>query len=137
QPGIMPLHGRSILNSGLLVKVADFTACGGYDERVRVDFADFAFINRFRQRCPEVMVLDLACRHGFSNLGRVPMEAALRRYAGYCRDGRAAAATPLLRLSHAFLVLRRCLVLALRYGSFRFLTALPAYFFHGSRTGSP
>lgn len=133
-PGTMALSGRSILNSGLLVQLAAFEACGGYDERVRVDFADFAFMNRFRRRYPEVVVLDLVCRHGFSNLETVDMEAALRRFAGYCRDGRAAAATTLLQLTHAFLVLRRCMVLTLRYGSLRFLAKLPAYFFPGQRT---
>jgi GT2 family glycosyltransferase len=132
-PGTMNLSGRSVLNSGLLMRLADFEASGGYDERVRVDFADFAFINRFRLRYSEVMVLDLVCRHGFSNLETPEMEAALHRYAGYCQDGRAAAVTLLLLLTHGFLVLRRAMVLTLRYGSLRFLSKLPTYFSPGQR----
>lgn len=133
-PGAMSLRGRSVLNSGLLVELAAFAACGGYDERVRVDFADFAFINRFRRHYQEVVVLDLVCRHGYSNLETVDLEASLRRFVGYCRDGRAAATSPLLLLTHAFLVLRRCIVLTLRYGTPRFLARLPAYFFPERRT---
>jgi GT2 family glycosyltransferase len=127
-PGEFSLAGRSVLNSGLLVRRAAFEACGGYDERVQVDFADFAFVNRVRRKYPCITVLDLVCRHGFSNLESVPLESARRRFAGYCRDGRAAAVTPLLLFSHAFLVLRRCAVLTLRYRSLCFFTKLLAYF---------
>jgi glycosyltransferase involved in cell wall biosynthesis len=133
-PGSMRLHGRSILNSGLMVQVEAFEKCGGYDERVRVDFADFVFMNRFRRHYCEVMVLDLVCLHGFSNLETVDSDVALRRFTGYCRDGRAAAVTSLLQVTHAFLVMRRCLVLSLRYRSCRFLSRLPAYFSPGQRT---
>ncbi len=126
--GALALTNRAVFNSGILVQLAAFEACGGYDERVRVDFADFAFMNRFRQRYQEVMVLDLICEHGFSNLEEITIEAALGRFNNYCLDGRAAAATPLLKLTHALLVLRRSLVLTLRYGSCRFLAKLPLYF---------
>lgn len=131
--GSMRLEGRSVLNSGLLVALAAFEAVGGYDENVRVDFADFTFLNRFRRLFSEINVVDMACRHGFSNLEMVPLDAALRRFSGYCRDGRAAAITPLLILTHAFLVLRRCAVLTLRYGSIRFLPELSKYFSKGSK----
>lgn len=133
QPGSLVLHNRAVLNSGLLVQLAAFELCGGYDERVRVDFADFAFINRFRYRYSKIDVLDLVCQHGFSNLEIVPLDSALRRFSDYCRDGRAAAATPLLKITHAFLVLRRCVVLTLRYNSVRFLARLPAYFSSNQR----
>lgn len=132
-PGALILHNRSVLNSGLLVQLAAFEVCGGYDERVRVDFADFAFMNRFRCRYPKIHVLNLVCKHGFSNLETVQIETALRRFSDYCRDGRSAAATTLFNLTHAFLVLRRCAVLTLRYSSVRFLAKLPTYFSSGQR----
>lgn len=136
-PGVLSLSGRTVLNSGLLVRLAAFEACGGYDEGVRVDFADFAFMNRFRRLWPEITLLELVCRHGFSNQECVEESVAFRRFVGYCRDGRAAAATPLLLFTHLFLVLRRCVVLTLRYRSPRFLAALPVWLFPDRGTPVP
>lgn len=133
-PGSMSLEGRALLNSGILVRLDAFDKSGGYDEQVRVDFADFAFINRFRRHYKDVVVLDLVCQHGFSNMETVPVAAALSRFSGYCRDGRAAAVTPLLWFSHAFLVLRRCMVLMRRYRALAFLALLKNYFSPGQRT---
>jgi rhamnosyltransferase len=124
QAGELPLAGKGVLNSGMLVRLDAFTACGGYDERVRLDFADFVFLNRFRSRYDRAWLLDLDCGHGFSDSEEQDEAAALARFAGFCRDARAAATTPLLRVTHRFLALRRCLRLTCRYRTPGFLRQL-------------
>ena len=122
--GELPLAGRGVLNSGMLVRLDAFVACGGYDERVRLDFADFVFLNRLRKHHDRGWLLDLDCGHGFSDSEARDEAAALTRFAGFCRDARAAATTPLLAAAHLFLALRRSLVLTWRYRTTAFVRQL-------------
>jgi hypothetical protein len=124
QAGEFPLAGRGILSSGMLVQLDPFLACGGYDEQVRLDFADFAFIDRLRRSHDRAWLLDLDCVHSFSGDEDAGESAALDRFAMFCRDGRAAARTPIYRISHLFLAIRRCLRLTIRYKTARFFGVL-------------
>lgn len=65
--GLHSLFNYSPVNSGIMVSVRAFTAVGGYNSRVRLDFSDFQFIERFRKIYPEFYVLDVYCTQNFSN----------------------------------------------------------------------
>jgi GT2 family glycosyltransferase len=124
ESGMLPLNHRAVLNSGLLVRADLFQQAGGYDERVRLDFADFAFLNRCRKWCQEILVLPLKCAHGFSDLDNNDPDRALRRFAWYCEGGRCSMTSPLLTVSLGGIMLVRCLRLTLRFRSLQFLATL-------------
>lgn len=119
--GPMRLKGRSILNSGMLIRLDAFEAIGGFDERIPLDFADHDFCRRFAQRFGEAYILDMACTHGFSDREDTPLASALGRFAFFCQGARNSIRTPLDRLSYPAAVLVRCLVLSFRYRTVRFL----------------
>ena len=56
-----------IINSGMLIKVADFIKAGGYKEDVSLDFSDFQFIERLKRVTKNFIVLNIECIQDFSN----------------------------------------------------------------------
>src|SRR5690606_3747179 len=61
------LYKVSPVNSGMLISVKEFFAVGGYNEKVKLDFSDFQFIERFRKKNEFFYVVNLICNQDFSN----------------------------------------------------------------------
>lgn len=117
---IAPLRGYRFINSGLFVRQSAFSAAGGYDERIPLDFSDISFGNRLEKLTDHVVVLDVSLRHSFSDNERIHVEEALARFRHYC-----AAALLMAKVSGSvflrFNVLARGFSLAIRYRDHRFL----------------
>ena len=64
-PGIHSLKRTGPVNSGLCISLEGFWNVGGYNEKVRVDGADFQFIERFKRFDDKYYVLDI---YAFQNL---------------------------------------------------------------------
>lgn len=64
--GIYQLKKYDIINSGMLIRVAEFISSGGYKEDVKLDFSDFQFIERLRKKVNSVVVLSINCIQDFS-----------------------------------------------------------------------
>ena len=118
-PGIQPLAGLHVLNSGLLVQVDLFDRAGGYDSDIRLDFSDFAFLYRVEQETDRICILDLVLDHGLSSHDRDPVRVA-NRFVAYCEG-----AIQYGKLTRDWKVYRtmllRSLRLSLRFKSPRFL----------------
>jgi rhamnosyltransferase len=130
--GVQPFEGKAVLNSGMLVSTAAFARSGGFNERIRLDFADFAFNNRLRQQYDTFSVLPLECGHGFSGADKRDMEGALQRFSLYCEGARNSIGTLSSAVSYAAIVLVRCIRLTFRFRSMRFLAAYWRHFVKGS-----
>ncbi len=117
---IAPLRPYRFINSGLFVRQSAFSAAGGYDERIRLDFSDISFGNRLEKVTDHFVVLDVSLQHSFSDNEHLYVEDALARFRNYC-----AAALLMAKASgSAFLrfnVLARGCSLAIRYRDHRFL----------------
>jgi glycosyltransferase involved in cell wall biosynthesis len=122
--GRMQLDGRGILNSGMLVDLDAFEAVGGFDERIPLDFADHDFCRRFAIRFGESLIIDLACKHGFSNREESTIESALVRYALFCRGARQSIRSFPDMVARPVVAICRCLVLTGRYRTCRFIPVL-------------
>jgi len=120
-PGVHQFIGKAILNSGMLVRTEVFEQCGGYDERIKVDFADFAFNNRLRRCCDSFYLLPLQCDHGFSGSEKGTLDAALDRFALFRQGATASSATVADSILYGLVVFKRALRLTLRFRSFCFL----------------
>ncbi len=67
QYGIHHLDSYVPVNSGLCIKLESFFKAGGYNEKIKVDGADFQFLERFkRQVSKDFYVLDLEIIQDFS-----------------------------------------------------------------------
>ena len=85
--GVHGFKGISPVNSGIMIALDAYTAVGGYDEKVRLDFSDFMFIERFRKRFSEFYVVDVVGVQAFSdeemNVGKLN-----DRFGWYCEGAR-------------------------------------------------
>ena len=83
KPGIYSLKNKSALNSGLLVNVSSYLLVGGYNEKIKLYFSDFDFINRFRTIVNQVVVIDLVCWHSLSDIDKTDLLSAISRFRHY------------------------------------------------------
>ena len=84
-PGIYSLYKYSPVNSGVLISLALFDKAGGYNERVKVDFCDFQFMERVRKVSPNIVVIDATAGQDFSN-DEPSIEKQQRRFKIYLAD---------------------------------------------------
>ena len=131
--GVHAFQGRAVLNSGMLVAVDAFARCSGFDERIGLDFADFAFNNRLRRFYDKFCVLPMECSHGFSGAEDAEIDAVLQRFRLYCEGGRRSIDGVSAAICLALVVLVRSLRLTFRFRSLRFLAAYLRHFAGGSR----
>lgn len=82
---ITPLEGLSLLNSGILIDINIFREVGGYDERLKMDFTDFEFMDRYRKIRNTFSVIDTVGIHGFSGF-QDEVDASLSRFNRYCQS---------------------------------------------------
>lgn len=83
--GITDLKNLSLLNSGMLISTNAFQEAGGYDERLKMDFTDFEFMDRYRKMSTHFFLIDTVGIHGFSGF-QDEMEASLVRFDRYCQS---------------------------------------------------
>lgn len=126
-PGIYDLHQYESINSGLCVTLKAFHAAGGYNDAVRLDFADFQFQNRLRQVDSRLLVLPFIAVQDFSNEQRDASVLYTRfklylESASHCRFH-----STREKLTHHLAVVRHTLALSLRTRKICFLTT---YFTH-------
>jgi len=86
--GVQSLFKTSPINSGLCVNIRTFFEVGGYNEKVRVDGADFQFIERFRLIHKNYFVVDIV---GYQNLSlfETNIDKLIVRYKIFLRDASA------------------------------------------------
>jgi GT2 family glycosyltransferase len=65
--GILSLKTYGAINSGLLINVRSYLQCGGYNEKVYLDFSDFQFLERFSKYNNVFMASDIEVEQCFSN----------------------------------------------------------------------
>lgn len=81
-PGIYSLRKYSPVNSGLAIDLAAFNHVGGYLEKVKLDFADFQFIERLRRKYTKFCLIDSTAIQDFSN-DDLNVEKAIFRFKIY------------------------------------------------------
>lgn len=86
-----PLTGRillreaAVINSGMMVNVEAFRKCGGYNEKVFLDFSDYQFIDRLSRNVEYGIVTDEVVTQGFSRMDD-DKETGLMRFRLFCRS---------------------------------------------------
>ena len=86
-PGIHSFDRLSPVNSGIVVGVDAFYKAGGYNIKVKLDFSDFQFIERFRKIYPSFYVLDVKCQQDFSD-DEVSFSVQQVRFGFFCEGAR-------------------------------------------------
>nr|WP_279342344.1 hypothetical protein [Geotalea sp. SG265] len=121
-PGWHSFKGKAVVNSGMLVSADLFERCGGFDERIRLDFADFAFNKRLRRHIDGFYVLPFQCSHGFSGRERLSCAAALQRFELFCEGARNSIDGYADAVLYRLVMLKRCFRLTVQFRSLAFLS---------------
>lgn len=131
-PGDIELARYGLVNSGCCIPVARYFEAGGYDERLRLDFADYQFQSRFRLVCPLARVLPQVAVQNFSGDCTDP-QRVMQRYHLYLSDARRCRfATFSERFVHTVGVIRHAVALTVRMRSLRYLAQLFTRYFFSS-----
>ncbi|MHC4583720.1 MAG: glycosyltransferase [Planctomycetota bacterium] len=120
EPGIYNCERKSLINSGMLISVDAFEKTGGYNENIRLDFADHSFIGKYKAIYNRFAVIDLRCFQDFSSDRQLTISSALIRFAFYCEGARNKAVNKLDYLVLMLVVLFRSGKLSLKYMSLKF-----------------
>lgn len=65
--GINSLQQISPLNSGMLIDLDAFTLSGGYNEKIKLDFSDFQFIERLKKNFDQFCIINVISLQEFSD----------------------------------------------------------------------
>jgi len=120
---VLELQDFLFHNSGLLVATQAFERAGGYDENLRLDFSDLAFVHRLRLHDKEFAIANFSCTHRLATSGAAPLDERLLRFESYVRSAkyfkRKYATTDRFLLPR---ILLRSIKLCLQYRTFKFMT---------------
>ncbi|MCI7274537.1 hypothetical protein MR642_09640 [bacterium] len=120
--GEYSLYSHAVINSGCCIPVGLFEQAGGYDPRVRLDFADFQFQLRVRAIRPRLLVLDVVAEQDFSN-DVVDVRALRSRFKLYLESALHFRSDSVKgKLKHHYAVFHHTLSLFFRTRSLSFLT---------------
>lgn len=119
--GIHSLQRLSPVNSGMLVDVSAFFEAGGYNQKVKLDFSDFQFIERFRKRYSNFFVMDVDCYQDFSD-DEVSLTSQANRFGYYCEGARYIEKNGFWDWSqYSLVVFLRAFKLVIKYKDLRFI----------------
>lgn len=83
--GEIELKKYAVINSGILVTTDSFLSCGGYNNKVFLDFSDFQFIERFEKLYKIAYVSDIICQQDFSDINDSHSKK-LMRFEMFCKS---------------------------------------------------
>jgi GT2 family glycosyltransferase len=119
--GILSLHNTTPANSGMLIKTTRFFEAGGYDERLKVDFCDFAFFNKVRVLDDRYCIIDSIAFQSFSN-EETDKEKLLARFRIYLDDATNYSCEGFLsKIGLFYSVLKHSVALSVRTNSLSFV----------------
>jgi len=120
QPGIHSLKKLALLNSGMLIAKDAFEKSGGYNEKIRLDFADFEFLERFRKYHPDFSLVDYCCQHRFASISNKNQQEIMNRYKYLCHSAIHFSKSSTDYFKLMFWTLLRGVILSLKYKNFIF-----------------
>lgn len=81
--GLNSFKNKSLLNSGLLIDTQMYHEVGGYNEKIKLDFSDFYFINKFQEKQANFILTEVKCVHDLSS-SEIDLKKQLLRFNYYC-----------------------------------------------------
>jgi GT2 family glycosyltransferase len=85
EPGVYSFSDTAPVNSGICVNLDAFFAVGGYNENIRLDGADYQFIERFKKKHENYLVLDIRFHQDFSLFDR-DETSLINRFSLFLKD---------------------------------------------------
>ena len=115
--GTINLNKFSIINSGLCVSVDAFYKCGGYNEKVFLDYSDHEFLRRFKRYYSKAFILSNILYQNFS-AKTDNKEKSFLRLSLFCQSIQGCERYGIFdNLCYSFVILKRACSLAISFRS--------------------
>lgn len=121
--GVYSLKDYLPVNSGACLRLSAFDAVGGYNPKIRLDFADFDFFSRMAEVSEVFYLVNSTAYQAFSN-EETQVDKLFRRYQFYLEGAHEAKLNKLISTSVKIETLRHTLALSWRTRSMAFLIYL-------------
>lgn len=127
QPGFHSFQKYSPLNSGICISVNTFVLTGGYNELVKLDYSDFAFVKKLKKVVDGFFVIPIKVSHNLSSAEKQTADKAEIRFKYFCEGALQTCESFTDRLMATILLIQRGVKLSLMYNKkVFFLTAANA-----------
>ncbi|WP_270795471.1 glycosyltransferase [Aeromonas sp. QDB11] len=120
------LSQHSVINSGLMIPLSLFNTVGGYNEKIKLDFSDVYFIERYKEINNHIILLPINIMHSLSGDEGYDKERELHRFKYYCVGARELAKS--LEKNTFYTVLRRMIRLVMKYRTLNPLATVAKYY---------
>ncbi|MCX9026379.1 MAG: glycosyltransferase [Candidatus Methanoperedens sp.] len=126
--GFNSIKNRTLLNSGMCISLAAFEKIGGFNEKIKLYFSDYNFIDKYRRHFVSFIVVDTICEHKMFTIENKNAESLLNRFMYYCEGARNSSENYTdfsLYFSFAFL---RAIKLSITFKTFGFIKIFYIHF---------
>ena len=126
---IYSLKGKSVINSGLMIPLGMFEKIGGYNEKLKLDFSDIYFIEKYKKLNPKIVLVDVCLKHSISGDEGKDFAREYSRFRYYCSACKEIERA--LRTVAFWPPLRRLIRLVLKYKRLSFIKIYFEYYLKG------
>lgn len=126
--GINFLRKKLVLYSGMFVTLEAFFNCGGFNDKIKLDFMDCYFSENYRKHYSRFYLLNATCQHDLSSYEK-NIEKVLNRFRYYCEGAKYFASSKINSVFLFFICILRSIKLGIKFRSYRFLKAVFSVFF--------
>lgn len=123
------LEGKSVINSGLMIPLKMFEKIGGYNEKLKLDFSDIYFIEKYKELNAKIVLVDVYLKHSISGDEGKDFAREYNRFRYYCSACKEIERA--LNTSAFWSSLRRLIRLVLKYKRLSFIKIYFEYYLKG------
>jgi GT2 family glycosyltransferase len=126
---IYSLIGKSAINSGLMIPMEMFEKIGGYNEKLKLDFSDIYFIEKYKELNSKIILVDVYLKHSISGDEGKNFSREFNRFRYYC-----SASKEIGKSLNTFIFwspFRRLIRLSLKYKNTKFFKIFCDYYLKG------
>lgn len=125
------LNGMSVINSGLMIPLVMFEKIGGFNEKLKLDFSDYYFIEKYKALNKNIILVAVYLKHSISGDEGKNFAQEYNRFRYFCYGARELSS--LLGVLLWWAPFRRLLRLILKYKSLKFIPIYYSHFLQGNR----
>ena len=123
------LIGKSVINSGLMIPLEIFEKIGGYNEKLKLDFSDVYFIEKYKELNSKIVLVEVYLKHSISGDEGKDFFREYNRYRYYCSASKEIGRS--LKTLVFWSPFRRLIRLILKYQNIKFIKIFYDYYIKG------
>lgn len=85
---VYSIDGKSLINSGMMVSLEIINDIGDFNEKIKLDFSDIYFIEKYKKKNREIILIDAYLEHKLSGDEGKNKQKELMRYRYYCNGAK-------------------------------------------------